>query len=91
MYEAELILKRHGRRLRQLHVSDVTSQSTHEPLSHGAMLAFRRVVHLVPIDVPMILETPVPVEDMIRERRRAEASLRTREVRDAVLSATAIV
>jgi hypothetical protein len=64
MSEAALILDRFGSRLRQLHVSEVNTQSTHDPLTAAAMMAFKRVSHLIPEDVPVILESPV-TEDRV--------------------------
>ena len=60
MCEAECILRAHGYRLRQLHVSEVTSRSRHEVLSWGAVAAYQKISGLIPQDVPVILETPVP-------------------------------
>jgi len=59
MCEADAILRQFGGRLRQIHLSLVNSQGGHEPLNYESMLAFRRVSHLLPKDVPIILETPV--------------------------------
>jgi len=47
MSEAAAILQRYSARLRQLHVSEVNSQSKHDSLSFESILAFRRVSHLV--------------------------------------------
>ena len=43
MSEAAAILQRYGTRPSQLHVSEVNSQSKHDPLSLESILAFRRV------------------------------------------------
>lgn len=59
MCEADAILRQFGGRLRQIHLSLVNSQGGHEPLNYESMLAFRRVSHRLPKDVPIILETPV--------------------------------
>lgn len=59
MFEARLILKEHGARLRQVHISEVNSSSRHEPLNFAATQAFHRVARLIPMDIPLILETPV--------------------------------
>jgi hypothetical protein len=74
MSEAAAILQRYGTRLRQLHVSEVNSQSKHDPLSFESILAFRRVSHLVPENVPVILESRVDqdgIDDEIENARRA--------------------
>lgn len=59
MSEAALMLQRFGDRLTQLHVSEVGSQSKHDPLTLEAVLAFQRVSHLVPPNTPVILESRV--------------------------------
>lgn len=59
MCEADTILRRFGDRLQQIHLSLVNSRSVHEPLNYESILAFRRVAHLLPSGVPIILETPV--------------------------------
>jgi hypothetical protein len=75
MCEAELILRQHGHRLKQLHVSDVTSQSRHERLSLSAILAFQKIAPLIPDEIPLILETPVSREDLVGEINRARSAL----------------
>ena len=59
MSEASAILHRFRDRIRQLHVSEVNTQSKHDPLSFESILAFHKVSHLVPGDVPTILESKV--------------------------------
>jgi hypothetical protein len=57
MSEAWTILQRFHNRIKQLHVSEVNTQSRHDRLSIESVLAFRRVSHLLPADVPIILES----------------------------------
>jgi len=71
MNEANLILRAFGDRLRQLHVSEVNSRSTHDPLSGAAIDAFRAVASLIPENIPLILESPVREEDVNREIEQA--------------------
>lgn len=59
MNESYLILREFGNRLRQLHVSEVNSRSTHDPLSSASVDAFEKVASLVPEYIPIILESPV--------------------------------
>lgn len=66
MSEAFLMLKRFGSRLKQLHLSEVNSQSRHEGLSFEAILAYCRIAEWVNPFTPVILESPVP-EDKIEE------------------------
>jgi hypothetical protein len=75
MCEADLILRQHGSRLKQLHLSDVNTDSAHEPLSMEAVLAFQRIARLIPEDVPVILETPVAIDGIAIEVGRAEQAL----------------
>jgi hypothetical protein len=75
MTEAYLILKNFGSKLRQVHVSEVNTASKHDPLSYAAIMAFQDVSHLIPDNVPLILETPVAVEDMAREMTKVREAL----------------
>ena len=67
------ILKRHARRLAEIHLSDLNSSCGHEPLSMAAVEAFQRVADLIPDSIPIILETPVTEDLISRELRKAEA------------------
>lgn len=69
MTEAFLILRRFRGRLRQLHVSEVNSDSRHGELTLEASLAFRRLASVIPNDVPAIIESRVPKPDIDREVR----------------------
>ena len=75
MSEATAILQSFGHRLKQLHVSDVNSQSKHDPLSLESMLAFQRVSHLVPPEIPIIMESRVDEAHICEELERAVESL----------------
>jgi hypothetical protein len=57
MNEAHLILEHNRSRLGQIHLSEVNFFSRHDPLSLASIEASRRVSHLVPENVPIILET----------------------------------
>jgi hypothetical protein len=57
MNEAYLLLRHCRPRLGQIHISEVNFFSRHDPLSAAAIEATRRIAHLVPEDVPVILET----------------------------------
>jgi hypothetical protein len=74
MAEAAAILQRYSTGLRQLHATEVNSQSKHDPLSFESILAFRRISHLVPENVPVILESRVDqdgIDDEIENARKA--------------------
>jgi hypothetical protein len=79
MTEAHFILKHFGARLRQVHVSEVNTRSKHDPLSVASILAFQDVAHLIPDDIPLILETPVPEERIAFEVARVREALPTCE------------
>ena len=76
MCEAGLILDSFASRMRQIHLSLVNSSSVHEPLNYESILAYRRVAHLIPRDVPIILETPVGVERIAAELSKVALVLR---------------
>jgi hypothetical protein len=61
MGEAILILEEFGSRLRQLHVSEVNSESKHDSISLESASAFSLVAHLIPNDIPIILESRLPI------------------------------
>jgi hypothetical protein len=72
MGEAGSILHAFKGRIRQVHLSFVTSGSAHERLNYESMLAYKRVARLVPNDVPIILETPVACDEVNDEISKAE-------------------
>jgi hypothetical protein len=80
MSEAAAILQRYSARLRQLHVSEVNSQSKHDPLSFESVLAFRRVAHLVPENIPVILESRVEEDGIYDEIENACKALSVEDV-----------
>jgi hypothetical protein len=71
MLEAKLMIKNFGERLAQLHISDVNSNSRHEPLNLEAILSFRKVADAIPSTTPIVIESPVPPEFMAREMKAA--------------------
>lgn len=75
MNEAYLILQEFGTRLGQLHVSEVNSRSTHDPLSDASIGAFEKIAYLIPEDVPVILESPVSPDEVEPEIQRARLAL----------------
>jgi hypothetical protein len=64
MTESYLILREFGAKLRQVHVSEVNTRSKHDLLSYASIRAFQEIAHLIPIEIPLILETPVAERDM---------------------------
>jgi len=75
MTEAYLILREFGSKLRQVHVSEVNTRSKHDPLSYTSILAYQEVAHLIPANVPLILETPVAEDRMEREIAKVREAL----------------
>jgi hypothetical protein len=75
MSEAWAILQRFRGRIKQLHVSEVNTQSKHDPLSLESIIAFQRVSHLVPANVPIILESRVNESEINEEIQSALAAL----------------
>jgi len=75
MTEAYLILRDFGSRLRQIPVSEVNTRSKHDTLSYTSILAFQEFAHLIPVEIPLILETPVREFDMEAEIERVRSAL----------------
>jgi hypothetical protein len=61
------IIECFGSRVRQLHVSDVNTNSQHDALSFETALAFQKVSSLIPASIPVILESRVPPERVDEE------------------------
>jgi hypothetical protein len=61
--------------LKQLHVSEVNSRSTHDPLSSASIDAFEKVASLIPEHIPIILESTVQEMDVEREIVNARLAL----------------
>jgi sugar phosphate isomerase/epimerase len=75
MTEAYRILKKFGARIAQIHISEVTSSSGHDRISPAASRAFQKVAALIPLDVPVILESRIAREEIGSEMERAKAAL----------------
>ena len=75
MTEAYLLLTTIRGRLRQVHVSEVTTSSKHDLLPYASILAFREVAHLIPEETPLILETPASRDGMRAEMERVREAL----------------
>ena len=75
MTEAFLILSAFAERLVQVHVSEVNSESQHDPISYGAKLSFQQVSELIPQNVPIIVESRVSEDKVISEIENARESL----------------
>jgi hypothetical protein len=75
MSEATAILQTCKKRLRQIHISEVNSQSKHDALSFESVLAFRKVAHLIPESIPVIVESRVTEEDVEDEIQNVSKAL----------------
>ncbi|MGV3722758.1 MAG: hypothetical protein ACO1SX_17785 [Actinomycetota bacterium] len=71
MLEAYSILRRFRSRLRQIHISEVSSQSRHDRLSWAAIRSFQEIARYIPRDTPLIIEAPVPEADLELELQRS--------------------
>lgn len=67
MAEAGTILREFHDRLRLIHISEVNSQSKHDPISLSAFLAFQKITHLIGAHVPVIIESKVAEDQIERE------------------------
>lgn len=75
MSEAVAILTRFCGKVRQLHVSEVNTQSRHDALTLESIMAFQRVASCIPLDLPIILESRVPESQIEAEVKNALAAL----------------
>jgi hypothetical protein len=64
MGEAARILRGFGHRLKQVHMSEVNSDSGHDAISSDALRDFRKIAELIPVNIPVILETDIPEQMM---------------------------
>jgi hypothetical protein len=75
MSEASSILQRFSSRIRQIHVSEVNTQSKHDSLSLESIIAFQKVAHLLPADAPTIVESRVEESQINEEIQSVLAAL----------------
>jgi hypothetical protein len=69
MSEAYLILKTFGRRIVQLHVSEVDTSNRHHRVSFAAQIAFQQMSRWIPKNIPLILESRVEESQIPSEIR----------------------
>jgi hypothetical protein len=74
MVSAMLMLEEFGDRLVEMHISEVGPRGEHLPLGATTRQAFARVVHLVPADCPLIIESIIP-PDLIESELDAVSGL----------------
>ena len=75
MTEAFLILSQFPDRLVEVHISEVNSASQHDPISHGAKIAFQQIARMIPESVPVIIESRVSHDQIQIEATRALEAL----------------
>lgn len=71
MSESFRILRAFRQRICQLHMSELSSGSKHDRISDVAVESFREVLDFLPCAVPVILETPVGVNEARLELEQA--------------------
>jgi hypothetical protein len=74
MTEAYIILKEHGHRIRQIHISEVATSSKHERISESAAMDYQEICFALP-EVPIIIESPVGESEIADELNRVAAAL----------------
>jgi hypothetical protein len=75
MTDAFFLVDRLGPRLSQVHVSEVTARGRHDPLSRGAIAAFRKIARALPSGVPLIVESPASGDDIAAQMALAREAL----------------
>ncbi len=76
MTVASSILRTFRSKIKQLHVSEVDTQSKHRPLTEASRLAFASISEMVPFDVAVIIEsTGLAVSSLSKEISYASQSL----------------
>jgi hypothetical protein len=75
MTEAFLILTAFRNRLVQVHMSEVNSESQHDPISYGAKLSFLQVASMIGEQIPIILESRIGPDAITNEVQSAIDSL----------------
>lgn len=80
LYETHKILRQHGHRLAEIHLSEVNSASGHERLNRAAIDDFKSLARSVGPNIPVILESPVSTEEIGRELDSAREVFGLREM-----------
>ena len=75
------MLQRFRNRIQHLHVSEVNESSHHDPLSESSIDAFHSVAHLIPPEIPVILESLIDQgqSEIDTEIEKAAAALEPEE------------
>ena len=75
MTEAFLILSRFRDKFVEIHISEVNSASQHDPISHGAKIAFPQIARMISEWIPVIIESRVTPAQIVTEASRAVEAL----------------
>jgi hypothetical protein len=75
MIESYKMLRKFGPRLRQIHVSEVNSRNKHDRLSFVSILGFQEVARMIPSEVPIIIESIIPGDQISDEIGRVRKAL----------------
>lgn len=75
MTEAYVMLRDFGRRLAEIHLSELDFDCRHERISLTASLAYREVASMIPENVPVILESVIAEADIQAEIDAAHTAL----------------
>lgn len=67
MNQALLMIRNFSDKIVQVHLSDVNSQSHHEPLNLDSLLSYHKIVDYINWETPIILESPVLPERISSE------------------------
>lgn len=78
MAGAHLILREFGPKVCQVHMSEANARGRNEPLSLASVRAFQEVAHLIPEDVPLILDTQVAAGQIAAEMAKVRQALPVR-------------
>lgn len=75
MVEAYCMIKKFSKKLKEIHISSVNTQSKHEPITFEVLLAFKKIADFLPPDVPIILESPITPDKIEHEMDLATSIL----------------
>jgi len=67
MTETRKMLRRYGDRLRQVHISEINAEGHHGRLSLATILASQTIASMIGQDIPIIIESMIPVAEIRRE------------------------
>lgn len=79
MTEARAMLRRYGKRLKQIHISEIDSEGKHYAMSIATILASQRIAALIPEDIAIVIESQVPEAAISIEVESAQRALDVRK------------